>query len=91
MRSVIVIGLALFVVLQLKLWAGDGSLPAQWELERALATQHSENELLAERNARLAAEVNDLKTGVQEVEARARRELGMIAPGETFFLLTDQP
>jgi cell division protein FtsB len=88
MRAIIAVGLVLLVALQLRLWAGDGSLAAQWELERALGQQHDENTVLEQRNAHLAAEVRDLKTGVSAVEARARRELGMIAPGETFFLLT---
>ena len=89
MRSLIGIGLVLLVLLQLRLWAGDGSLAAVWELERALGQQMAENSLLEQRNGQLAAEVKDLKTGVGAVEAGARRELGMIAPGETFFLLTN--
>ena len=39
---------------------------------------------LTERNAQLQAEVDDLRTGLAAVEDRARTELGMIKPGETF-------
>ena len=38
-----------------------------------------------ERNDALAAEVEDLKSGEAAVEERARNELGMIKPGETFY------
>ena len=88
-RLSIVVSLALLVVLQLRLWAGDGSIAALWELERALDAQRGENAVLAKRNATLAAEVQDLKSGIAVIEARARRELGMIGPGETFFLVVD--
>lgn len=81
--------LVLLLMLQVRLWAGDGSVAAMWELERAIAGQAKENAALEQRNARLLAEVLDLKTGVDAVEARARQELGMIAPGETFFLVID--
>ena len=88
-RLSIAVSLALLMVLQLRLWAGDGSIAALWELERALDAQRAENAVLETRNAALAAEVQDLKSGIAVVEARARRELGMIGPGETFFLVVD--
>lgn len=88
-RLSIAVSLALLMVLQLRLWAGDGSIAALWELERALDAQRAENAVLEKRNAALAAEVQDLKSGIAVVEARARSELGMIGPGETFFLVVD--
>src|SRR5207302_1753303 len=54
-------------------------------LERAVATQRADNEQLAERNQQLAAEVRDLKTGMDALEERARSDLGMIARNETFY------
>ena len=47
----------------------------------------SGNEQLAIRNAELEAEVRDLKSGQAAIEAKARVELGMIKPSETFFLV----
>jgi cell division protein FtsB len=43
----------------------------------------------AERNRALAAEVADLKSGVDAVEEIARSELGMIRTGETLFQVVD--
>ena len=90
MRMVIACGFALLMVLQVRLWAGEGSLASMWELQRSIDARQAQNALLQARNERLIAEVKDLRTGVQTVEARARRELGMIAPGETFFLVIDE-
>ena len=50
-----------------------------------------ENRTLAARNVALEAEVQDLKQGLAAIEERARVDLGMIAPGETFFQITPQP
>ena len=40
---------------------------------------------LKHRNQALEADVKDLKHNGQAVEARARSELGLIKPGETFY------
>lgn len=90
MKIVITCGFVLLMMLQLRLWAGEGSLASMWELERSIEARQQQNALLQARNERLIAEVKDLRSGVQTVEARARRELGMIAPGETFFLVIDE-
>jgi cell division protein FtsB len=54
-------------------------------LEQAVDDQRTENEGLVNRNARLAAEVRDLKKGVTALEERARSDLGMIGGNETFY------
>lgn len=77
--------LILLLVLQGQLWFGQGSLRDLWRLQAAVEAQQEENRQLAERNAALAAEVKDLKSGLEAIEERARAELGMIREGETFF------
>ena len=44
-----------------------------------------EEKKLQERNKALAAEVHDLKQGLEAIEERARNELGMIKKDETFY------
>jgi len=83
--------LILLVLLQIRLWNGNGSLPDVWNLESIKAAQIAENEKLTERNLSLEAEVMDLKGGMEAIEERARSEMGMIAPGETFYLIVDKP
>jgi len=46
---------------------------------------------LRERNETLQAEVSDLKQGREAIEERARSELGMIAPDETFIRVLANP
>ena len=44
-----------------------------------------ENLALRERNNRLHADVNEIKNRVEAIEARAREQLGLIKPGETYY------
>ncbi len=76
---------ALILLLQYPLWLGKGSWLKVWDLKHQVSEQRAANQVLAARNAQLAAEVNDLKTGYGAIEARARYELGMIRRDETFF------
>lgn len=76
---------SLILLLQYPLWFGKGSWLKVWDLKHQVAEQQAANRVLAARNAQLAAEVEDLKTGYGAIEARARYELGMIRQNETFF------
>ena len=58
---------------------------------RLLKKQADDNQRLEQRNQALAADVIDLKHGEQAVEARARNELGLIKPGETFYQVVEKP
>lgn len=89
MNGVIAILLVLLILLQHRLWVGDGSLAEVRQLREAIAAQKQENKTLKERNERLQAEVIDLKEGLDAIEARARRELGMIRHDEIFYQFVD--
>ena len=52
------------------------------ELERALASARAQN-------TRLRAEADRLRTDPTAIEELARRNLGLIKPGETLFILKD--
>jgi cell division protein FtsB len=89
MRYLNVALIAMLVVLQFDLWVGDGSIASAWQLQQAIANQRDENGRLKSRNDTLAAEVEDLKSGLSAIEERARSELGMIKKGETFVQVVD--
>ena len=80
---------AVLAFLQFRLWAGQGGHRSVAALQAQVWQQTRENEGLEQRNAALAAEVEDLKSGEAAVEERARSELGMIKPGETFYRVVE--
>ena len=49
-----------------------------------LTDQQAKNIKSQARNDQLAAEVRDLKEGLEMVEEKARSELGMVKPNEIF-------
>ncbi len=77
----------LLLVVQADLWFGKGNLPYVMSLREQLAEQRAANEAARDRNARVAAEVGDLRDGLEMVEEKARRELGMVRPDEIFVQL----
>ena len=91
MKWLIGILAALLLGLHFQLWVADGGVRDAYLLNRALNAQLAENARLAERNAALAAEVQDLNAGLAAIEERARNELGMIKDGETFYQVVDPP
>lgn len=85
LRYIALILLVLLIALEIKLWAGEGGMRDVWRLQHRLAEQKAQNQALKQRNDKLAAEVHDLKSGTGAIEERARSELGLIKPGETFY------
>lgn len=89
LRYVALILLILLLGLELKLWTGDGGMRDVWRLQQRLDEQRKENARLKQRNDALAAEVQDLKSGKEAIEERARSELGLIKPGEVFYQIVE--
>ena len=90
LRIVLVVLVALLAWLQYRLWFGSGGNREVAALQAQVEQQARQNEGLRERNAALAAEVADLKSGEAAIEERARAELGMIRPGETFYRVVER-
>jgi cell division protein FtsB len=81
----------LIVLIQYPLWFGKGGWLRAWEVDRQVSAQKVKNTELERRNAHLAAEVRDLKTGTEAIEERARQELGLVRPDEVFYQYRDAP
>lgn len=88
MKRTPVVLAALLVVVQGDLWFGKGNVPYVMGLQKQVDAQRLANLQLRERNARVLAEVNDLKEGLEMVEEKARSELGMVKPDEILVQLT---
>ena len=75
----------LIVLLQYRLWFANGGIEQIQHDQLLLVDLKKQVEEKRERNAALYAEVEDLRKGQESLEERARKELGMIRDGETFF------
>ncbi|MFI4970732.1 MAG: cell division protein FtsB [Lysobacterales bacterium] len=81
--------LIVLIALQVHFWTGRGGMREVWHLQQQVAEQKAENAQLKKRNETLSAEVDDLKHGDEAVEERARSELGLLKPGETFYQVVE--
>ena len=79
------------LALQYRLWLSDDGVREVHRLQDAVASQKQQNAELKERNEQLAAEVKDLKEGLDAVEERARSDLGMVGSNETFYQVVTPP
>ena len=84
--SKVLLGLAIILIagFQYLYWFGEGGYKDHQELTQKIQQQVELNDELKERNRVLAAEVFDLKNGVEAIEEHARLDLGLVKPHETF-------
>ncbi len=85
MKYLTVLLIGLLIVLQIRLWRGDGSLAQVRHLRQEISVEQEKVTALKERNQTLEAEVQDLKNRLSALEERARSDLGMIRKNETFY------
>ncbi len=90
MKLFVVFLVTVFMILQYQLWIDRDGVRKLVHLSDRIEDQTAKNQQLYERNEVLAAEVEDLKSGFDAIEERARMELGMIREGETFFQVIEK-
>lgn len=78
--------LAILVWLQYSLWFGKNGIHDYTRVNDDVAAQQATNAKLKARNDQLFAEIDDLNGGQEALEERARNELSMTRPGETFIV-----
>lgn len=89
MRWPALIFLVLLLLLQYPLWFGKGGYLSVQQAQKQLATLKEENRKLEQRNAGNSAQVQDLKSGYDAIEERARFDHGLIKPGEKFIQIPE--
>ena len=89
-KLVLLILFVVLILLQYRLWFANGNILETRQLQLSLEKQLSVNDQQELQNRQLRSEIDALKTDLSEVEARARKELGMIKPGEIFYMLVQQ-
>lgn len=83
-----ILGLILVLLIlgmQFRIWFGDNSAQQLEALKSQIAKQELQNQLLAKENKKLREEIRALRNDPDALEERARRQLGLIKPGETFY------
>lgn len=73
------------LAMQFQLWFAEDGYRKTRDLREAVAVQRRQNQELRTRNEALDAEVTNLKQGSEAAEERARTDLGLIGPAETFY------
>lgn len=84
-KLLIVFLVVLIVLLQYRLWYGDGSFKQTKKYQLQLGQLQQQLDIKQQRNKALEAEVFDLRKGKEAIEEVARHDLGLIKQDETFF------
>jgi len=88
-RFFIIILIAFFLMIQFDIWLKDDGFSRVKELEQMIDSQTEENQKLKLRNEQLEQEIEELKTGTESIEEKARTDFGMIKEGEEFYLIVE--
>ncbi len=88
-RFFIIILIVFFLMIQFDIWLKDDGFYRMKELEQMIDSQVEENERLKLRNKQLEREIDELKSGTESIEEKARTDLGMIKEGEEFYLIVE--
>jgi len=91
MKALLIIFSLLLVLLIGRMWVGPGSYPDRWRLDDRTLIQDQENNAKQEQINKIQAELDDVSSGKEALEERARSELGMTKKGETFFEVIMKP
>ncbi|PID66398.1 MAG: cell division protein FtsB [Gammaproteobacteria bacterium] len=85
--TLVIIALAVLVVLNFYVWNKDHQQEEQIQaLQKQLAIQRQENNVLSQSNTELRQKIDSLKQGSTEmIEEEARSGFGMVGEGETFY------
>ena len=85
LKLVIVFFIGVLIFFQYRLWFEPGGLLEMMRLKKAVASQKQENDHLKKRNNALLLQVQRIQQNKDEVESRARRDLGMVKKDEVFY------
>lgn len=88
-KWVILVLVVMLGLMQYRLWFGEGGIREFNDIQARADALEGATDTLKARNDRLAAEVVDLKTGLDAIEERARNDIGMVRQDEQFFWVPD--
>jgi cell division protein FtsB len=77
----------LFFWLQYQLWFDESGIRSSIQMQNQIEEQKELNAALDARNQVLSEEIVAIKSGMGSIEAKARKELGMVKENETYFIV----
>lgn len=89
MRILCIVALLILGAFQYTYWFGASGYFSLHQLRAELEAQQEFNESIRARNRELREEIVRLRTSRDLIEEIARTQLGMIAKGETFYIVVD--
>ena len=87
--SLFIILICLLAETQYQYWLGDYNREGLINLKEEIALVELERQIIENDNQGLIEEKEKLNSGKEALEGVARTELGMIKPGETFYVFKD--
>lgn len=90
MRVFTLLLLLLLACLQYTFWAGKNGMSDYQRVKADVAQETLANAQLRDRNQQMYAEIDDLKAGGEAIEEKARNELGLVKPDETFYRIVSE-
>lgn len=91
MRLINLLLISCLLLIQFPLWYGRGGWFQNQGLETQLKVSQTKNAATKMRNDKLRSEVEDLDTGTEALEERARQDLGLVQKDELFIQILDKP
>ncbi|MXP67763.1 cell division protein FtsB [Pantoea sp. Aalb] len=85
MEKLVLLLLILLGWFQYSFWLGENGIYDYKRINENIILQQEYNSKIKKVNSQLIIEIEDLNCNLDAIEERARSELGMIKPGETFY------
>lgn len=85
MRILLLCLVLLLGLFQYQFWFDKNGYMDYQNVRAKIAVSKQENEVLSQKNQVVAAEIKDLKQGVDAIEEGARYQHNMVKPNETFY------
>ena len=89
MNKIILIFSIFFIILLYKFTLGDASYFKYNQLKENVAILKDENNKFSDKIKLNKAEIENLQTGLNVIEEKARNELGLIKENETFYQILE--
>ncbi|HBO39213.1 MAG TPA: cell division protein FtsB [Pasteurellaceae bacterium] len=90
MRLFILLLVAVLLLFQYGFWFGKNGYMDYQEAAQEISQRKEENAKLSQRNQTIAAEIKDLKEGVDAIQERARLQYELVKPNETFYRIVKE-